>query len=235
MMAGMTAPQALARLEALGTEKVRAQNRKRGAGDAQFGVLNGDVRKLAKEIKRDHALALELWATGVVEARLLAVLVLEPKRLSAEELDAMVRSVDFVGVADWLDAYVVRQHPEKEALREAWMTDPHPWAARFGWSLTAERVGKRPEGLDLGALLDRLERELADAAPEPQWTMNNTLAGIGIHHPGHRARALAIGEALGVYRDYPTPRGCTSPFAPLWIGEMVRRQEAPSRAEAASA
>jgi 3-methyladenine DNA glycosylase AlkD len=105
------------------------------------------------------------------------------------------------------------------------MADPDPWAARFGWSLTAERVGKRPEGLDLAALLDRLEAELADAAPEPQWTMNNTLAGIGIHHPEHRERALAIGEALGVYRDYPTPRGCTSPFAPLWIGEMVRRQE----------
>jgi 3-methyladenine DNA glycosylase AlkD len=56
--------------------------------------------------------------------------------------------------------------------------------------------------------------------------MNNTLAAIGIHHPEHRARALAIGEALGVYRDYPTPPGCTSPFAPIWIGEMVRRQEA---------
>lgn len=220
----MTAPQALARLEDLGSETVRARNRKRGAGDAQFGAKLGDVRKLAKEAGRDHALALDLWATDIVEARLLAILVLEPKRLTTAELDAMVRGVDFVGVADWLDSYVVRQHPEKEALRQVWMTDADPWAARQGWSLTAERVGKRPEGLDLGTLLDRIEQELADAAPEPQWTMNNTLAGIGIHHPEHRARALAIGEALGVYRDYPTPRGCTSPFAPLWIGEMVRRQ-----------
>jgi len=97
-------------------------------------------------------------------------------------------------------------------------------AARAGWSLTAERVAKKPEGLDLPALLDRIEAELATAAPEPQWTMNNTLANIGINHPEHRARALAIGERLGVYRDYPTPRGCTSPFAPAWIGEMVRRQ-----------
>jgi len=220
----LTAPQALARLEALGSEKVRALNRKRGASDAQFGTMLGDVRKVAKDVKRDHALALELWATGIVEARLLAILVLEPKRLSNDELDAMVRDPGFVGVADWLEAYVVRQHPEKEALRQVWMADPDPWAARAGWSLTAERVGKRPEGLDLAALLDRLEAELADAAPESQWTMNNTLAGIGIHHPEHRERALAIGEALGVYRDYPTPRGCTSPFAPLWIGEMVRRQ-----------
>lgn len=54
--------------------------------------------------------------------------------------------------------------------------------------------------------------------------MNAALASIGIHHPKHRKRALAIGEALGVYRDYPTSKGCTSPFAPTWIGEMVKRQ-----------
>ena len=61
------------------------------------------------------------------------------------------------------------------------------------------------------------------AAEPVQWTMNNTLAAIGIHHPSRRARALEIGERLGIYRGYPTPKGCTSPFAPLWIGEMVRR------------
>ncbi len=224
MMVSMILVATLAKLESFGLDEVCTRNRKRGAGDAQFGVKLGDVRTLAKEIRTDHDLALELWATGIVEARLLAILVLEPKRLSQGELDAMVRDPGFVGVADWLEAYVVRQHPEKEALRQVWMADPDPWAARAGWSLTAERVGKRPEGLDLAALLDHLEAELADAAPEPQWTMNNTLAGIGIHFPEHRARALAIGESLGVYRDYPTPRGCTSPFAPIWIGEMVRRQ-----------
>ncbi|MFO7546898.1 MAG: DNA alkylation repair protein, partial [Trueperaceae bacterium] len=107
----------LTKLEALGDEKVRALNRKRGAGDAQYGVRLGDVRKVAKEIKTDHALALELWDTGVLEARLLAILLLEPKRLKRDELDAMVRAPGFVQVADWLDSYVTRQHPEKEALR----------------------------------------------------------------------------------------------------------------------
>ena len=54
--------------------------------------------------------------------------------------------------------------------------------------------------------------------------MNNCLAGIGIHVDEHRERAVAIGEALGVYRDYPVSKGCTSPFAPIWIAEMVGRQ-----------
>lgn len=65
---------------------------------------------------------------------------------------------------------------------------------------------------------------MATAAPEAQWTMNFALAEIGINHPQHRQRAIEVGEKLGVYRDYPVPRGCTSPFAPIWIKEMVRRQ-----------
>ena len=52
---------------------------------------------------------------------------------------------------------------------------------------------------------------MADAEPEVQWTMNSTLAAIGIHFPKLRKRAIAIGEKLGIYRDYPVSKGCTSP------------------------
>jgi len=220
----MTLEEALARLESLGNEKVRAQNRRRGAGDGQFGVKLGDIRKLAARIKASPPLASALWDTGNLDARLLAILLIEPEKLSRGEMDRMVRSGNLAPVADWLNAYVVKNHPDKEALRQAWMKDEDPWAARAGWSLTSERIARRPDGLDLPRLLDRIEAEMASAAPEIQWTMNFCLAGIGIHFPEHRARAIAIGERLGIYRDYPVSKDCTSPFAPIWIHEMVRRQ-----------
>ena len=220
----MTLKQTLKQLEALGNERMRAQNTKHGAGDNQFGVPRGEVRKLAKKIKANHQLGMELWETGNIDARFLAILLIKPKTLSADEMDWMVRSLTFVEVADWLSAYVVKRHPDKETLRKEWMATDDPMAARAGWSLTTERIVKSPEGLDLSALLDRIESEMGNAAPEVQWTMNFSLAEIGIHFPNHRERALAIGETLGVYRDYPTSKGCTSPFAPIWINEMVSRQ-----------
>lgn len=220
----MTLKDALKQLEALGNAKVRAQNAKHGAGGEQFGVSLGDIRALAKKIRTNHTLALALWGTGNVDAQFLATLLIEPKKLSAQEMDRMVRSVTFVRVADWLIAYVVRQHPGKEALRQDWMAADDRWAARAGWDLTAERVGKSPAGLDLPALLARIEAEMASADPEVQWTMNTTLATIGIHHARHRQRAIAIGEKLGIYRDYPVSKGCTSPFAPIWIHAIVSRQ-----------
>jgi 3-methyladenine DNA glycosylase AlkD len=220
----MTVKEALKELKALGNAKVRAQNAKSGAGDNQFGVSLGDIRVLAKKIRTNHELALSLWDTGNVDAQFLATLLIQPKKLSAQAMDRMVRSISFVRVADWLIAYVVRQHPDKEALRQNWMAADDRWAARAGWDLTAERVGKSPDGLDVPALLDRIEAEMADSKPEVQWTMNNTLATIGIHFPKHRKRAIAIGEKLGIYRDYPVSKGCTSPFAPIWINLMVSRQ-----------
>src|SRR5262245_32532892 len=219
-----TLEEALRQLESLGSEEMRAYNAKSGVNDNQFGVKHGDIRVLAKKIKADHKLAMSLWDTGNVDAQLLAVLLIKPKDLSAKEVDRLVRSISFAHVADWLISYVVKQHPDKEALRQEWMAADGRWAARAGWGLTAERVVKGPEGLDLPGLLDRIESEMADADPVVQWTMNSALAEIGIHFPEHRKRAIAIGEKLGIYRDYPVSKGCTSPFAPIWIEAMVSRQ-----------
>ncbi len=220
----MTLKETLKELESLGSERMRAQNKKRGAGDNQFGVQMGDIRVLAKKIKTDHELALALWKTGNIDAQFLAILIMKPKSLTARELESLVQSVTFVNVTDWLTSYVIKQHPDKESLRQEWMTTRDPMAARAGWSLTAERIAKSPEGLDLPALLDRIESEMGSALPEIQWTMNFALGETGIHHPKLRQRAIAIGEKLGIYRDYPCSKGCTSPFAPIWINAIVSRQ-----------
>ncbi len=94
---------------------MRVQNAKNGAGDNQFGVRIGDIRKLAAEIKGNRELAIALWGTGSIDARLLAALLIKPKDLSGDELERMLRSISFVQVADWLNSYVVKKHPDKEA------------------------------------------------------------------------------------------------------------------------
>src|SRR4051794_25728038 len=83
---GMTVDEILAQLESLGDDARRAHHTKAGAPDNQFGVKLGDVRVLARKIKTDHELALNLWGTGNVEAQLLATLIIKPRSLSADEL-----------------------------------------------------------------------------------------------------------------------------------------------------
>ena len=228
----MTLDETMNKLKGLRNESVSKHNAKQGAGDNQFGVKTADIRAVAKAIKSDPSLAAELWKTGNADAMLLATLIMKPKLLSVDEVETMVRSVSYSHVADWLNSNVVKMHPEKEALRLKWMAANDPATNRAAWSLTTERVNKDPSGLDLNALLDRIERDMGGAVEEnakwtmehPKWTMNYCLASIGIEFPELRARAIAIGEKNGAFRDYPTSKGCVSPYAPSWINEMVKRQ-----------
>ncbi|MGY1690484.1 hypothetical protein [Geodermatophilus sp. SYSU D01105] len=107
---------------------------------------------------------------------------LPAKQFERTELDAMLRQARTPKVRDWLVDHVVEESPHAEDLRPAWSADPDPVVASAGWELTTGRVAEKPEGLDLPALLDRIEAEMEDAP------------------------------------------GCTSPYAPIWITEMVSRQ-----------
>jgi len=183
------------------------------------------LRAVAKRLKTQQPLAVELWDTGDTAARLLAILICRPKTFELDELDSMLRVASAPKVQDWLVNYVVKQNPRVEELRLLWFADPDPIVASAGWALTSDRVVKSPEGLDLSGLLDTIEARMKTAPDRLQWAMNTCLAQIGIAHPEHRERAVAIGERLEVLKDYPTPPDCTSPFAPVWIAEMVRRQK----------
>ncbi|AOT04840.1 DNA alkylation repair protein [Arthrobacter sp. U41] len=217
-----TVAEVMAELAGLEDPRARAVNEKHGD---DHGVNLSKLRALAKRLKTQPVLARRLWATGDTAARLLAILICRPKALGRDELDGMLREARSPKVHDWLVNYVVKKNPHSEELRRVWSADPDPVVASAGWALTTERVAKEPEGLDLPGLLDVIEAEMKNAPDRLQWAMNHCLAQIGIEHAGLRARALDIGERLEVLKDYPTPPGCTSPFAPAWINEMVRRQE----------
>jgi 3-methyladenine DNA glycosylase AlkD len=217
-----TLTEVMAELAALDDPRIREVNERHGDDHA---VNLGRLRDVAKRLKTQQDLARQLWATGDSAARLLALLICRPKGFERDELDSMLREARTPKVHDWLVSYVVMKGPHAESLRVAWMTDPDPVVRSAGWALTTERVMKSPDGLDLPALLDTIESEMKDAPERLQWAENRCLAQIGIDTPDLRARAIEIGERLEVLKDYPTPPNCTSPFAPTWINEIVRRQE----------
>ena len=220
-MVEATVPEVMAALASLEDPKMRAVNERHGD---DHGVNLSKLRALAKEIKTQHELAHDLWATNDTAARLLSLLVCKPKAFTRQELDSMLREARSPKVFDWLVNYVVKKSPHADALRVAWFDDPDPVVASAGWALTSDMVKKRPGELDLPGLLDIIEADMKGAPDRLQWAMNTCLAEIGINHPALRARAIDIGERLGVLKDYPTPPNCTSPYAPIWIAEIVRRQ-----------
>lgn len=221
----MTTKDILSQLQALGDEKRKKVNTKQGVVGIQHGVKMGDLRKIAKEIKKDHKLAMELWNTEVYEARGIACLIMDVNQFSDEQLDEIVGTIKNDWISDWMNSYVVKHHKGKDGFRQKWMQSANPMVARAGWNLTASLANRKSDQLDYPKVLDQLEKEMPTAPRVVQWTMNFALGYIGINFPEHRERALQLGESIGAFRDYPTAKGCVSPFVPIWVKEMVRREE----------
>lgn len=211
---------ALAELE---DPRIRAVNEKHGD---DLGVNLAKLRGLAKALKTNQELAEKLWATKDTATRLVAILICKPRSFDLESLECWLREARTPKVQGWFVNYVVKKSKLLEDLRQNLINDPDPVVGSAGWELTAHQVVKNPEILNLDELLDVIERDMATAQERLQWAMNNTLAQIGIEHEHLRERSLAIGHKLQVLADYPTSPGCTSPFAPIWISEMVSRKAA---------
>lgn len=212
----------LTSLKELEDPKILSVNERHGDDHA---VNLTKLRAVAKELKKNQPLARELWATNDTAARLVALLICRPKEFDQSELDSMILEARTPKVLDWLINYVVKKNPHWNDLRVLWLEDPAENVAAAGWALNTHAVITKPDALDDSAILDTIEAQMKTAEPRVQWSMNECLAQIGIHRPELRDRAIAIGERLEVLKDYPTPPNCTSPFAPIWIEEMVRRQK----------
>src|SRR3954468_13265919 len=90
----MNLQETLDTLKSLGKEQTRKIYRRHGAGEDVYGVNTPDLKSLQKKIKVDQALAGELWKSGNHEARILATMVADAKKLDGKTLDAWAAGLD---------------------------------------------------------------------------------------------------------------------------------------------
>lgn len=196
------------------------------------GVKFGDLKQQAKEIKKDHGLALELWSTGQYHPRLLATLLFDKKLLNAGLLEQIAG--DMLGheeternqLADWLLANQLMKDRKLVALMQTWSEHPSPMLRRLFWYHQARLrwMGRTPPS-NTAELLEVLEKEMADAEPEVQWAMNFCAGWIGVHEPRFRSRCIELGKSTGLYKDEPVARNCTPSYLPKFIAIEAAKRE----------
>lgn len=196
------------------------------------GVKLGDLKAQGKAIKKDHALAMELWSTGEYYPRMLATLIFDAKLLTPDVVDQLAAdmlqhdTVERCQLADWPLANQLAKDKKLVALMATWEQNPAPILRRWFWYHQARLrwVGQTPPG-NSADLLDSLEGEMAKAEPEVQWAMNFCAGQIGIHEPKFRARCIKLGKALGLYKDEHVSKNCTPSYLPEFIRIEVAKRE----------
>ena len=221
--------QAMQELEALGSEQTRKTWGRHGAAEPMFGVKFGDLGKLHKRIKTDHALAKALWQTGNHDARLLACMAADPSQSTAQELNAWAAEVKDSATAEALAAFASRT-PRAAQVREAWLAEPR--LQRAGWSMVAHaavaRGQKDGEGLDEAAALDYLKRIEAGIHQAENWTrrtMMYALLGIGGCSPALRKAAEAAIRRIGPLAFDPGKTACEFPDPLPYLEKIWARKK----------
>ncbi len=197
------------------------------------GTKLGDIKKRGREIKKDHNLAMDLWATGAYHARLLSILILDKKLLTQAAIDALAADMldhdetERNQLADWLLANQLVKGKKTVALLETWEETTSPVLRRLFWYHQARLrwTGQTPPE-NTRKLLEKLERNMATAHPDVQWAMNFCAGWIGVYEPELRSRCIRLGEKTGLFKNETVAKNCTPSYLPDFIRiEAAKREQ----------
>ena len=190
----------------------------------------GDLRKIAKEIKKDHELAMELWSTGEFIPRQLAILIMDKKLLTQESINKLDEDIQLHNLEernhliDWLMANQLSKDKKTISLMESWVNSPSKLQRRVFWYYQARlRWMGKTDQTNTEYLLSAIEKNLLNEEPEVQWAMNYTAGQIGKWQEKYRSRCIAIGETTGLYKDEVVAKNCTPSYLPKFISIEVAK------------
>ncbi|MCX7420872.1 MAG: DNA alkylation repair protein [Planctomycetia bacterium] len=215
----MNAQEILATLKKLGKPQTAAIYRRHGSGDNVFGVLTSEIAKLQKQIKVDHALAMELWETGNAEARVLALLVADPEKLTRADANRLVKDGPMRFVGCYLSGLLARSLIAEATMR-AWMKSPDEFTREMGYGIFAVRLKNDPDSVsdaDAEQVLATIEKQLHRSPNWARYAMNGALISIGIFKPSLRKQAIEAARRIGKVEIDHGETNCKTPDAVPYI------------------
>jgi len=183
----------------------------------------GDLRTIAKDIKKDHELAMELWSSKLFFARQLAILIMDKKLLTEEVIDKLVADIkqhndnEKLQLIDWLMANQLTKDKKTVALIDSWKDSPTSLKRRIYWYYQGRLRWTGQIQANSDELLSVIEKQIENEENEVQWAMNFTAGWIGVYEKTHRNRCIALGEKTGLYKGKMVSKGCTPEYLPEFI------------------
>ena len=223
---GATLDGVLGRLEAAGNPGNVAGMARYGINTrGTLGVPMPILRRLARELGRDHDLALQLWASGGHEARILAALVDDPAQLTDEQMEGWVRDLDSWDVCDQVCGNLFDRHPLAYDKAVAWSGRPEEFVKRAGFVLMARLAVHDKQAADerFLSMLPLIEREASDDRGYVKKAVNWALRQIGKRNARLNEAALATAETL-VAQESTAARWVGRDAAQELTGEAVQRR-----------
>ncbi len=210
----MTKTQVLSLLKENKNERGIEHWKKRPHQLKSFGIGLTQLRKLAKKVGRDHKLAKQLWKSDVYDAKVIGLLIDDPKQLTREQVEEQVEHLEeglLCHVFSSCDATLAKA-PFAFELACDWMESESDIRRRCGYALLYELSKKNPKGMDDDFLLERIKHIQDNIHDEEMWvreSMNGALMGIGKRNKKLNQAAIRAAKKIGpVDIDYGDDNSC---------------------------
>ena len=217
---------ALRELKRRGTAQNRKVYRRHGVGENMYGVSFADLRLLAKQIKTDQGLAVQLWATGNHDAQVLATLIADPAQFDAKTLDAWAKDLGNYVIADQFAGLAARTSYQRKKA-EKWHTARGEWIGRAGWNLIGQLALHEPALPDsyFEPYLSEIETGIHLQKNRVREAMNNALIAMGARSAALQDKALRAAKTIGPVEIDHGETNCRTPDAAAYILRTVAHRQ----------
>lgn len=219
----------MSKLEELGSEQTKKIYMNHGVKEPFFGVKIGDLKKLVKDVKKDHELALALYDTGNHDAMYLAGLSVNPKVMTKETLQDWVKKAYWYMPAEYTVAGVASESNYALELAREWMDSEEEMVAVSGWNTYTNYISITPdEKLDLEEIRTRLhqvETTIHEERNRVRYVMNTFVIGAAAYVSGLQEEALNVAEKIGKVHVNVGNTACKVPLATQYINKIIQKDK----------
>jgi 3-methyladenine DNA glycosylase AlkD len=223
----MTCAQILAELKTMGNENTKRVLMNHGGPASMYGVKIEDLKKIQKKIKKDYALSLQLYDSGISEAQYLAGLIADETKMTKKDLEHWADKASWHMMSEYTVPWIAAESAHGWELAQKWIDSKKESLQSSGWATLASLAGIKPdESLDMAVLknlLHRVQREIGTAGNRVRYAMNNFLISVGGYVKELKEEALRTATAIGPVTVNMDGTECKVPYAPDYIKKMLDR------------
>lgn len=197
----MTMQYVLDELAKLGNERLKKRYTGYGAHEPLYGVATGAMKPLYRQIKKDQALAEQLYATGNYDAMYFAGMIADPKAMGEADFDRWMETAYFPMLYDFVVAVTLAEADCAQTVADRWLQSGDERHVSAAWSCYEWLLGWRPDGdFDTAKIQTLLERAVATIAIQPEHlreVMNRFITAVGVSYLPLHEEALKAAETIG--------------------------------------
>ncbi|MEA4875761.1 MAG: DNA alkylation repair protein [Anaerorhabdus sp.] len=195
-----------------------------GGAEDCLGVNLGYLRQYALKLKNNEDLLYALWSTDITDANLLAAMAYSDQPCTLDEFQELIEQSTYIEINDELCFKSSLNPKDKNMLIQLWIDSEYPLLRRSAWDLIITLIlDKNATPKQINTWLKRIKKDMLKETGRAQETMNRALSEIGIHYDEYTEECIKLGEDIGLYKDYKPSKGCTSPYAPIWINVLRKK------------